>query len=133
MFYFGDISKEELKRVNPVLKQLAEEAIKVSTVDFGIIKGGGLRTEEQQYQYYLEGKSKCDGKRNKSYHQSGNAVDLVPYINGGYTWSNLKAFTAIHTAVITAWSKITTGNFKLIWGGNWKRFIDQPHYELRAL
>lgn len=132
MYKLGRISKEELSRVNPILKQLAEEAIKISTVDFGIIRGGGLRTEEQQYQYYKEGKSRCDGKRNKSYHQSGNAVDLVPYIDGAYTWSNPEAFNAIHRAVMTVWSRINTGKYRLIWGSDWSTFKDSPHYELRV-
>ena len=132
MYQLGKVSKEEISRINPILKKLVEEAIKISTVDFGIIKGGGLRTDEQQYQYYLEGRSKLDGRKVKGSHQLGQAVDLVPYINGAYTWSHPEAFNAIHTAVVLVWNEINTGKYKLIWGSDWSTFKDSPHYELQV-
>ncbi|MDR0571593.1 MAG: hypothetical protein LBG48_01945, partial [Rickettsiales bacterium] len=40
----------------------------------------GLRTTEEQYKLYKEGKSKCNGIKNISKHQEGKAVDICPVI-----------------------------------------------------
>lgn len=74
MYTLGKTSKEQLLTVNPVLQTLVNRTITGSTQDFGIIKGGGFRTAEEQHKLYLEEKTKCDGYKNKSYHQSGTPL-----------------------------------------------------------
>lgn len=55
-----------------------------------------------QYKIFKAGNSKCDGYEKLSYHQSGNALDTVPYIDGKYTWNNKQAFIDIYNAWIEA-------------------------------
>ena len=128
---FGKTSKEQLETVNPVLKTLANKALEKSNVDFGILKTGGKRTPEEQNALFKAGNSQKDGYKKLSYHQSGNAVDFVPFIDGKPTWADNNAFAEIHKAVMAAWKEMNLDSeWNLVWGGDWKTFIDKPHYEL---
>ena len=132
-YSFGKTSIAELEKINPILKSLAYKAISKSLVDFGVLKLGGIRTAEEQHKLFLEGRSKIDGLVKPTTHQLGLAVDFVPYINGKYTWENHEAFHRINEAVLEAWEELGITEYNLIWGGNWKTFLDMPHYELRKV
>jgi peptidoglycan L-alanyl-D-glutamate endopeptidase CwlK len=134
-FKLGKGSILNLVNVNKILVELTKRAITKTPVDFGIIRNGGFRTAEMQAELYSKGRSRCDGYIKVSHHQLGNAVDLIPYIDKKYTWENLKAFMDIHKAVIQSWNEmrdegLVTG-VQLIWGGDWKNFVDLPHYQIR--
>ena len=149
MFYFGGTSKKRISEVHKLLQELAYKTIETSTVDFGIAKYGGLRTAIEQKQLFDKKYSKCDGTIKKSYHQSGLAIDFVPYINGTYTWADKKAFLAIAQAVFSTWSVLPDKmGFFLHWGGFWgakdlnfnelldldkELGWDLPHFELRTV
>jgi peptidoglycan LD-endopeptidase CwlK len=147
MFKFSTASKQRISQVHELLQILAYETIKVSPYDFGIISNGGLRTAEEQKELFDKGYSKCDGYNKKSYHQSGLALDFVPYIDGSFTWKNEKAFLSIANKAFHVWSAIKdTKGYFLHWGGYWsakdlnsnglldindKLGWDLPHFELR--
>lgn len=101
-YKLGKSSLNNLKGVNNYLILLAYKTIQLSESDFGILNTGGLRDAEMQHSIFLAGNSKCDGYKNISYHQTGNAVDFVPYIDGKYTWNNKKAYIDIHVAFTEA-------------------------------
>lgn len=132
-YTLGKVSKAQLEGVNPILKELAYKAIEISTQDFGILPGGGLRTAEEQKKSFDQGYSECDGVIKKSKHQDGSALDFVPYVDGKYTWYNKSAFEAIHLAVTEAWLDMHVAEYKLVWGGDWRGSWDKPHYELRKV
>ncbi len=138
MFHLSQNSLKNIEGINDVLIVLVKRAIQLTEVDFGIIGNGGKRTAEQQNALYKKGASKCDGYNKKSYHQSGNAVDLVHYDGKirRYSWSDIDAYYKIHIAVFKAWNQLKTEGIiptgiYLHWGGLWKSFKDFPHYELR--
>ena len=132
-FQFGATSVNELSKINPILEDLAFRTIEKSQVDFGILKLGGMRTAEEQHKLFLEGRSKVDGLVKPTTHQTGMAVDFVPYIDGRYTWDNHEAFHKINEAVMASWNEMGITEYQLVWGGNWKTFLDMPHYELRKV
>lgn len=68
------------------LKKAVKDFINYTSVDFGVIHNGAFRTAEMQQELFNQGVSQCDGHINKSKHQSGLAVDIVPYVNNKYTW-----------------------------------------------
>lgn len=96
MFYLSERSIKNMDGVSPYLQMLAIKAIAISPVDFGILETGGERTASTQYNIFKQGYSKCDGYNKKSYHQSGNAIDLVPYIKGKFIYNDRKAFIDIY-------------------------------------
>ena len=128
-----------LKSGNPLSKQLVlavKEFIQYSPIDFGIIKNGGYRTEEDQMKLFNKNPpvTNCDGHINKSLHQSGLAVDLVPWVDGAYTWDTKHA-TALSFAFLTFCNIF---DFNVISGGDWngdgnlnESFYDPCHFEIR--
>eukprot|EP01029_Cantina_marsupialis_P006149 TRINITY_DN166975_c0_g1_i1.p2 TRINITY_DN166975_c0_g1~~TRINITY_DN166975_c0_g1_i1.p2 ORF type:complete len:171 (-),score=15.65 TRINITY_DN166975_c0_g1_i1:1217-1729(-) len=121
MYKFGKSSTERLREVHELLQLVAKASIQQSTFDFGIPSTGGLRTAEQQKKLFDRGVSQRDGVKKKSYHQYGMALDLIPYINGGYTWSNREAFLVLAKTVFEAWDSIEdTQGLHLHWGGFWR-------------
>jgi len=75
------------KEVSRILVKAVKDFIDYTPMDFCIIENGGFRTTEMQRLLFDKGVSKCDGINNKSYHQTGLAVDLVPWINNRPSWN----------------------------------------------
>lgn len=74
-----------LKGVTPRLIVVFYEAQKRSSYTFNIGYLGGRRTSQEQNELYKKKKSKKDGYKNLSKHQSGKAIDFVVYdANGKY-------------------------------------------------
>jgi peptidoglycan L-alanyl-D-glutamate endopeptidase CwlK len=133
-FKFSKSSKRNMKGVDPRLIEIAQEAIKITRIDFGIPRDGGVRTAARQNELFRDGKSKCDGYEKKSNHQPdkrdglGKALDFyaIDPRTGKATWEDLPlvlvalAFTQAAAAL----------GYKLASGGLWKRFKDLPHVEL---
>ena len=92
-------SQERLMGVEPELKEVVYEAIKVTKIDFGVIEG--LRTEEKQKQLVESGASQTM----KSKHLDGRAVDLMAYIGGRGSWE-LSVYDEIADAMKEAAIKV---------------------------
>jgi peptidoglycan LD-endopeptidase CwlK len=126
-FKLGNRSLERVIGVNPLLVECVERALLVSEFDMTIPWMGGVRKAEEQNALYLQGNSKADGYKKLSYHQSGNAIDVIPVL-GGY--GNKEGFKHFSKCMFSEWAKMNTGK-RLTWGGNWKTFLDMPHYEIK--
>ena len=141
-------SQERLMGVEPELKEVVYEAIKVTKIDFGVIEG--VRTEEKQKQLVESGASQTM----KSKHLEGRAVDLMAYIGGRGSWE-LNVYDEIADAMKEAAIKVDVA---VRWGAAWtvtdirewkgtmeeamnsyidtrrgqgrRPFIDAPHFEL---
>ena len=141
-------SQERLIGVEPELKEVVYEAIKITKIDFGVIEG--LRTEEKQKQLVESGASQTM----KSKHLEGRAVDLMAYIGGRGSWE-LNVYDEIADAMKQAAIKVDVA---VRWGAAWtvtdirewkdtmeeamnsyvdtrrsqgrRPFIDAPHFEL---
>ena len=125
-FSFGKTSRERMAGIHPDLIKVLELAIIITKVDFSIPQYGGLRTEQEQLKLFVGGKSKADGRVNKSYHQTGRAIDVCAYVNGKADWSQ-PHMTMVACAILQAASQL---GVKLDWGGLWTNFIDMPHFQL---
>jgi len=113
--------------VNKKLREIAHRALELSPIDFGIPQYGGMRSAEEQNHLFHRGKSKCDGYRLKSNHQTGNALDVFAYVNGQASWER-EHLAVIACAMLQAANEL---GHKLEWGGLWKSFVDMPHFELK--
>jgi peptidoglycan L-alanyl-D-glutamate endopeptidase CwlK len=127
MFNLGKNSLNNLIGVDERLIDIAEVAIKLSNIDFGIPSTGGLRTEEVQAKLFADGVSKADGVNSKSYHQSGKALDVYAYVDGKASWDKLH-LSLIAAAMLQASAQL---GYELKWGGLWKSWQDYPHFEIR--
>jgi len=125
-FKFGANSLNNRAGVDPRLIEISDLAIKLSNIDFGIPNTGGLRTTKDQAALFTAGKSKADGRTNKSYHQTGRAIDVYAYVDGKASWDKLH-LSHIATAMLQAAAHL---GYKLEWGGLWNSWQDMPHFEL---
>lgn len=122
------LSKNSLRNldgVHPELVDVVKLAIQLTKVDFGIPSTGGYRTAEAQHKLFLDGKSKADGYTNKSYHQTGNAVDVYAYVDGKASWQP-EHLSQVACAMLEAAIRL---DVNLRWGGHFKSFVDMPHFE----
>jgi peptidoglycan L-alanyl-D-glutamate endopeptidase CwlK len=128
---FSQNSLNKLKGVHPDLVKVAHEALKRSTIDFGISQG--VRTKEEQNALYEQGRTKpgpiVTWTRNSKHIPQkdgyGHAIDFVCYVNGKVTWEE-KYYPVVVKAMLNAAQDL---GIKIIAGANWKT-PDLPHIEL---
>ena len=139
-------SLSRLQGVKPELVAVVKRAIELTTQDFAVLEG--LRSKATQAAYVAKGTSQTMN----SYHLTGHAVDLVPYVNGAISW-DWKYFYPIAKAMKAAAKEL---GVKLEWGGAWGKdmqtyddpqkasadyvasrkrigknaFIDGPHFQI---
>lgn len=112
-YFLSERSKNRLDGVNPILREIIEESIKLTPIDFGIPPHGGKRTAEEQNKIFFDGNSKCDGYDKISKHQSGNAFDFYAFIGGNASWD------PVHLALLAGvfMSVAKSKGVYLLWGG----------------
>ncbi|PID67042.1 MAG: endolysin [Fusobacteriales bacterium] len=143
MFVYSESSREKLKGVHPQLVDFFEELIKIAPHDFKITEG--VRTLEKQQEYYSWGRTifetpwgtkltkpvtKIDGIRYKSKHQIqadgySHAVDIAFVGNNQAECYDVNKFKTLRKVAEPLMNK-----YGVFWGGNWKKFIDMPHWQL---
>ena len=140
------VSLQRLATVKEPLQRVVKRAFEITEVDFGV--GQANRTRDDQARLYGQGRSRAQmtaaglnpdyAKPNmqkvtwtmKSNHIGGNAVDLVPYVDGKVEWDNdgrLGLWKHIAKAMKTAAAEL---GVDIGWGGDWKKTVDRPHFEL---
>ena len=135
MFKLSRRSYDRLTGVDQRLIYLADEVIKITPIDFGIAYLGGRRTAEEQNQLFLDGNSQKDGMTDLSKQQLGQALDILPFVNGKVNldeWSYAMILSAFYI-------KAKELEIKIRFGANWngdniwikgQSFIDLPHIEI---
>jgi peptidoglycan L-alanyl-D-glutamate endopeptidase CwlK len=126
VFKFSKTSYVNMEGINPILMSIAERALELSRIDFGIPSTGGLRSAEEQNKLFKRGVTTLDGYEAKSYHQTGNALDVFAYVDGAASWDEAH-LTVIAAAMLQAANEFEVS---LRWGGHWKNFVDMPHFEI---
>jgi peptidoglycan L-alanyl-D-glutamate endopeptidase CwlK len=148
MFKLSKRSLSRLEGVNPDLVKVVLRAIELTKIDFGVTEG--LRTLETQKKYVAAGKSQTL----KSKHLTGDAVDLVAYVDSSVSWE-LNLYDDIADAMKAAALEL---DISICWGAAWtvpditkwdgtmedamnsyidarraqgrRPFIDGPHFQL---
>lgn len=113
-------SERNLVGVHPDLVKVMREAIRRHPVKATITEG--IRTLQRQKQLVAAGASKTL----KSRHLTGHAVDVVFLIGGKarWDWPLYKDFANTVKEVASEYK------ISIVWGGDWKSFVDGPHFEL---
>jgi len=139
---FGKSSMSKLRTVHPDLQTLFQVVVKY--FDCTVVYGN--RTTEEQQALYAQGRTKpggivtnCDGVKNKSKHQGGNAVDAVPYPIDWSDTNRMKYFAGFVIGIARILkdqgiidSEIRSG---YDWDGDTEvkdtNFIDLPHFQIQ--
>ena len=147
-FKLSKSSKKNIKGVHNSIPILIDRVLKKSPHDFGIPSYGGIRTSQEQNNLYhkkVGGRriTQLDGFKRKSYHQTGMAFDIFLFDEHGACWDCVKKYDELAILFkeefelmkkeqrendIDCWFE---DGENLFWGGDWKRFIDRPHFEIR--
>lgn len=132
-------SNRNLKGVKDGIKQLVKRVLSKSPHDFGIPQYGGFRTAQEQNNLFYKRPSvtTLDGFIKKSYHQSGNAVDIYVYDEHGACWDCKEKYKEISEIFKSEFGLMKDEglfleNEFLYWGGDWTRFNDLPHFEVKT-
>lgn len=137
MAKFGEASLAKLATCHPDIQKVMHEAIK--QYDFTVIYGE--RSTKEQFKLFKIGRTLVAGKwvvtgktvtnldginkLSKHNHSPSKAIDIAPY---PIDWSDLDRFK--NMAQIVKNTAINLG-IDLEWGGDWKRFRDYPHFEVK--
>lgn len=143
---FGKNSKKQLDTCHSDLQKIFILTLKWSKVDFGISEGN--RPVERQFQLFLEGKSKIDGKTKKGKHNymPSLAGDIYAY-HPNTELRRRMAYDKVHLAYIAGVIDAVVEHLlekgeithRIRWGANWdndgvidmdQHFDDYPHFEL---
>ncbi len=116
-FRWSSRSENNLKGIHPDLRKVADLALKLTHVDFIVTEG--KRTYARQVKLVQEGASKTLDSR----HLQGMAIDVVD-VGASY---GKERMTQIAMAFKEAAKDL---GIPIVWGGDWKKFKDTPHFEL---
>lgn len=160
-FALGTRSRTNLALVHPDLVSVVTLALSLSSVDFGVPEKA-WRTVAEQQKKVRDGVSQTMHSNHLVRDDGfGHAVDLVPYINGAFTWSGDPDKAAFpFYAIATAMRKAAViKDVSIAWGAVWDKrlenlgageadmlaamtaykerhagtdFIDFPHYQLET-
>ena len=119
-FVLSTRSRSRLRGVHPSLVAVVERAIALTPVDFMVTEG--VRSLQRQAELVRSGASRTLNSR----HLTGHAVDLAALVDGQVRW-DWPLYPRIADAMKAAAAE---RGVALIWGGDWKRLRDGPHFEL---
>jgi len=119
-FRFSARSRSRMQGVHPDLIRVAERAIALTEVDFMITEG--LRTPARQAELVKAGASRTLNSR----HLTGHAIDVAAMIGSEVRW-DWPLYPRIAKAFKQGSKELA---IPIIWGGDWPRLRDGPHFEL---
>lgn len=117
----------DLNLLHPEAKKKAEQLIEICrNRGIEIIITQTLRTKAEQDGLYAQGRSKSGNivtncRYPQSLHCWGVAFDFAVMIGGKVNWTHLDSYNAVGSL---------GKSLGLVWGGDWKNFVDRPHFEL---
>ncbi|EKY29527.1 putative L-alanyl-D-glutamate peptidase [Brevundimonas diminuta 470-4] len=119
-FRLSQRSRAALQGVHPDLVAVVEAALELTPVDFMVTEG--LRTAARQAELVRAGASRTLNSR----HLTGHAVDVAAWVGGQVRWD-----WPLYPRIAEAFKAAAKGRgVRLIWGGDWPRLRDGPHFEL---
>ena len=113
-------AEKALSAIHPDLERIVRRAAQISPVDFTVTEG--QRSLERQKRLVAAGASRTLNSR----HLTGHAVDLAARVGGQIRW-DWPLYARLAEVMKAAAAEL---GLPLVWGGDWKRFRDGPHFEL---
>jgi peptidoglycan LD-endopeptidase CwlK len=122
--YWNKEAAQRIAGVNQDLMAVVKRASEISGLQFTVGDKGGMRDQATQDQLVAGGFSQT---RNSN-HLTGNAIDLLPIVNG----KAVAEATPEQSAEISRAMKQAAKELgvDVNWGGDWKSFKDVAHFEV---
>lgn len=124
--HYDKTNIQKIAQLHPIVKEIATlffNRLSEKNLDFLITDA--YRSIEEQNQLYSKGRT-SKGKivtqvqGGYSYHNYGLAFDIVPIVAGKLNYADKESYK------LAAQIGESLG---LEWGGNWKKFVDTPHFQ----
>lgn len=115
------LSKKRLDTCDKRLQTLVMEINEQMYVNVNI----GHRSPAEQDKAYREGKSQLQYPQSKHNQSPSLAVDIYPILGNQIAWNK---FDELGVIIKDTAKRL---NIPIIWGGDWKKFVDKPHIELK--
>jgi len=133
-YSYGKISAERLSTCHELQQELWNRVIKCMDVSIFC----GERDEKAQTEAFNKGNSLARYPESPHNTSPSLAVDAGPYPEG---YSSIPAFMKLREIVLREWSQMKTGDYILVWGGDWdadgdygdQKLFDPAHWEIRKI
>ncbi len=120
---FSKRSRDRLNECHPDLIKVMELAI--TRYDFTVLCGH--RGKEDQEDAFRRGCTKVHFPNSMHNKTPALAVDIAPY---PVDWNDTSRFTEMANVVKKCAEELGVTNIS--WGGDWKKFKDMPHFEVKV-
>lgn len=121
-------SLRNLAGIHADLRRVMDRALQ--DAPFAFVVTEGLRTVARQRELVRIGASRTMYSR----HITGHAVDLVPFVDidkdGRVETEEMYAWPLYHRLAPAVKAAAAAEGVALVWGGDWPKFRDGPHWEL---
>ena len=121
-------SLRNLAGIHPDLRRVMGRALQ--DAPFAFVVTEGLRSIARQRELVRVGASKTLNSR----HLTGHAVDLVPFVDidkdGKVEVEEMYSWPLYHKLAPVIKAAAAKEEVDVIWGGDWVKFRDGPHWEL---
>ena len=128
MRQWTDRSLTNLRGIHPELRRVMDRALREAPFAFVVTEG--LRTLARQQELVRIGASKTLNSR----HLTGHAVDLVPYVDvdkdGRVEVEEMYSWPLYYKLAPVIKAAADKEDVAIVWGGDWVKFRDGPHWEL---
>ena len=133
-YRFGQFSLNNLETCHPDLILLMTTALEAPEcpVDFTVTEGH--RTRARQNQLQEEGRSQLSWPNSRHNTLPSMAADVSPWIDGAVSWEP-DDYKPLAAHIKATWNRLElegklSGLHNLKWGGDWRNFVDMPHWQL---
>ena len=127
----GSRSNKNIGNIDPRLAVIIGAVLAEGKIDFTITHG--FRSLQEQQSLYAQGRTKagnivtkCDGVKKKSYHQTGKAIDFIPFPFNN-DWNDTRQFEKIGEELLRVGKAL---GYNCSYGGHWTSFKDWPHFQI---
>lgn len=121
-------SLKNLQGIHPDLRRVFDRALQEAPFKFIVIEG--LRTLARQRELVRIGASRTLRSR----HLTGHAIDIVPFVDldkdGRVETEEMYSWPLYHKLAPVIKAAAAKEKVAIVWGGDWKKFKDGPHFEL---
>lgn len=129
-YRYGKTSNARLDTCHPDLIRLFDYALLHEDCPCDISIVCGNRDQDAQEEAYSKGFSKAHFGQSPHNYEPSFAVDAVPYVAGmGIPWSDTELFDKLARHIKKCAEEL---NVEIQWGGDFRSFIDRPHWEIKG-
>ena len=136
-YAWGARSRARLDTCHPLWVLLFDRVIKRADLPRDLSVICGHRGQAEQDAAFRSGASKLAWPKSSHNVKPSRAVDVAPIFGGSVSWQ-WPDYHAVAPAIKAEWAAMQAeglipAGVKLVWGGDWARFPDGPHWQLDGL